>query len=446
VSLARKSGSRFRLWIFLPLVLAMGGMVGAIVHQNISLIAASESMATQRTKTLASLMVTEVANVAQFGSFRVERLASVFDDLVEGGSVEHIRLKSGTGSVLVESGEAAPSPPGMKADGRASIRDGDIFMARKVKVRESFAMSHGGALGGGSPGGPAGNPSGMIRGEVVLEMRCSGEWLEEMRSGILSRLAVTVVLLIAFGVSTFLMWRATRSGELAEHRSMLAEQRAQHLAGINLMASGLAHEIKNPIGAVRGFTELLSSRSGEGSEEHHHLLTMMESLDEVNERINRLLSFATPRPLNKTEQRLSNVVSDVLRLIGPDLTMKDVDLETEIDTDAPPLELDAARMKEVILNLLVNALEAIEVGGKIKVEVRYESAAGRHVLAVTDNGGGVPQDQLRHVFDPYFTTKAKGSGLGLAICKRNVENHGGSIWINSDIPKGTTAVVSLPSG
>lgn len=441
---AQRNRQASRLWIMLPLVLAMGGMVTAIVYQNLSLIAASKAMVIHRTSTLSSLIETEVANVAHFGPLRLERLSSVFDDLVDQGVVEYIQLVSSTGSVLVESGSPSPSPTDQAPGGPPIIRDGDIFLARTITVRESFSQAHGGAWGGAPPGGPSGNPSGVIRGDVVLRIRCSGAWLEEIRTEILARLSVTVILLLAFALSTFLLWRATRAREQAQHRSILAEQKARHLAGINLMASGLAHEIKNPIGAVRGFTELLASRSTEDSEEHRHLLTMMESLDEVNERINRLLSFAAPRPLNLAMHDLGALVSDVLRLIGPDLTIKKIELETEISSGSPAAPMDAARMKEVVLNLLVNALHAVEVGGRIRVEVGHDGSNDRHTLIVMDNGSGIPEEHLKKVFDPYFTTRAKGSGLGLAICKRNVENHGGSIRMHSELSRGTTAVVSIP--
>ena len=397
-----------------------------------------------RALSFSALVETEVANVAQFGTMRMERLERLFKDLVANGNVEYLGLHNEKGQPLVEAGHSKDARDlSTKAEGLHSLGD-DIQVFRRLSIRESFSASHGGTWAGASPGGPGGNPSGMITGNVALTLEFNGRWTTEARSDAIAHLLVTTLILVAFAFSAVLMLRATRRSEVAQRQKRLAEQRSQYLEGINLMASGLAHEIKNPIGAVTGFAELLAQKHSADTEDGRFSRTMLEALEGVNERVNRLLSFAKPKPTARTRLDMDNIVQKVVDLLEPDISENKVTVELSLNGSIPPASLDPEQFKEIVLNLMLNAVDAVGSGGKIRLETRYDKNDSVHVFTMTDNGPGIAAQDVEKVFRPYFTTKASGSGLGLAICKRNAENHNGTIWIISDSNAGTSVIVTIP--
>ncbi len=425
-------------------LVALAGAVAAVAYQDLTSISTARKMENRRALSFSALVETEVANVAQFGTMRMERLERLFKDLVANSDVEYLGLHNEAGQLLVEAGR--PKDTGnlfSKAEGLHSLGD-DIQIFRRLSIRESFSASHGGTWAGASPGGPGGNPSGLIAGNVALTLEFSGRWTTEARSDAIVHLLVTTLILVAFAFSAVLMLRATRRSEVAERQKRLTQQRNQYLEGINLMASGLAHEIKNPIGAVTGFAELLAQKHPSDTEDGRFLRTMLEALEGVNEKVNRLLSFARPKPTARTRLDMDNIVQKVVDLLEPDISENEVTVEISLNGAIPLASLDSEQFKEVVLNLMLNALDAVGRGGKIRLETRYDDNDSVHVLTMTDNGQGIAAGDLEKVFRPYFTTKASGSGLGLAICKRNVENHNGTIWIISDSNAGTSVIVTIP--
>jgi len=171
---------------------------------------------------------------------------------------------------------------------------------------------------------------------------------------------------------------------------------------------------------------------------------MLEALEGVNERVNRLLSFAKPKPTARTRLDMDNIVQKVVDLLEPDISENKVTVELSLNGSIPPASLDPEQFKEIVLNLMLNAVDAVGSGGKIRLETRYDKNDSVHVFTMTDNGPGIAAQDVEKVFRPYFTTKASGSGLGLAICKRNAENHNGTIWIISDSNAGTSVIVTIP--
>jgi two-component system sensor histidine kinase HydH len=210
------------------------------------------------------------------------------------------------------------------------------------------------------------------------------------------------------------------------------------------MASGLAHEIRNPIGAVHGFAQLLAERFPDDSPEGRYAGVMLKALEEVLERVTRLLSFARVQKPDRKAEDLDGLVSNVVRLISPDFEQKGVTLRADLRASRPEAMVDAAKVKEVVLNLVLNALDSLEPGGQVLVTTLYYSKEGAHIVSVSDSGEGIPPEVVEKVFRPYFTTKSKGSGLGLAICRRIVEDHGGTIILESEPGSGTTVTVSFP--
>jgi signal transduction histidine kinase len=424
-------------------LLALAGLAGVAIHRDLAAVEDARQLSRQRAEVIGALVEAEIANLGQFGGFRRERLESVLGGLVGKGAVVHAGLLDPAGRVLVSRGDP---PPGIELAGESGLEDqgDDVVLWRRVLIRERFDEAHGAAFAGTSPGGPGGTPGGTIAGPVLMVLRFPGDWVAGVRRDSRIRLAITLGLLAAVAVSALLLLALYRRSEAAERRRHLAEERARGLEGIELVAAGLAHEIKNPVGAVRGFAELLAERAEEGSSESRYARVMLESLDEVNERVNRLLWFARPRPTERREAVLDDLAADVLRLMGPDLERKQVRLEAALGAGRETAQVDPRQIKELLLNLVVNSLEAVRDGGTIRVATARVGSPASLEIAVEDDGHGIPAELLGRVCRPYFTTKARGSGLGLAICRRIVENHGGTMDIGSEPGTGTRVTVRLP--
>ena len=234
---------------------------------------------------------------------------------------------------------------------------------------------------------------------------------------------------------------AVVTGVLADRqrRAESAMRRAERLKTLGEMAAGVAHEVKNPLTAIRSSAELLKSRvSGRDAELAG---IVVSEVDRLNRVVNDLLLYARPAPLRRERTALSLVLDSCTELLAPVAAQKRVALEKSYPDTEPQVNADPDQMRQVFLNLMLNAIEASPEGGAVRVSV----AAGREVtVAVSDSGPGMPRDQLARAGEPFFTTKSGGTGLGLAIARRIVAEHQGRLAIESSPGKGTTVSVILP--
>jgi two-component system sensor histidine kinase HydH len=228
--------------------------------------------------------------------------------------------------------------------------------------------------------------------------------------------------------------------EMAKLREDLS--RSRRLAALGELAAGVAHEIRNPLSAIRGLVLYLAKKFSPGSSEAEYAGVVVSEVDRMGRVIGGLLDFARPKAPEFVRVNLADVVRHALTLIEDEARAAGIALERRIDPDLPPAQVDRDQVTQVLLNLLVNALEAMPDGGRLEVGVQRE--ADRAVIRVSDTGPGISPEDRARLFDPFFTTKKKGSGLGLAIAQRIVENHGGTIRVDSEIGRGTTFLVSLP--
>ena len=158
--------------------------------------------------------------------------------------------------------------------------------------------------------------------------------------------------------------------------------------------------------------------------------------------IEQFLEFARPRPPHSQRERLDEIMEETLLLIGPEARTRKVVIEKEWDKDLPRVWVDGAQIKQVFLNLLLNALQAMPAGGK--VTVRIHISGGRLLTTISDEGEGIRPEVRANLFEPFFTTKRGGTGLGLSISQRIIEGHNGRLQLFSQPGAGTTVVVSLP--
>lgn len=270
--------------------------------------------------------------------------------------------------------------------------------------------------------------------------------------GLFVGLAVSAV--IALPVGWILLRRSARRERLAERRAVESER----LAEIGAMTGGLAHEIKNPLSTIGLNAQLVSEAVADlpiGEQERDRLTrridTLRREVDRLREILEDFLRFAGTVQLDPQPTDLNNVISELADFYLPQAQRQGVELRTELSREPVPAEVDASHFKQAVLNLMINAGQAMAEtdDGNIRrltLKTRAARKAGEPVaeVRVCDTGPGVPQEQLDRIFTPYYTTRRGGVGLGLAITKRLIEEHGGRVHVRSEPGEGAEFVITLP--
>ncbi len=222
-------------------------------------------------------------------------------------------------------------------------------------------------------------------------------------------------------------------------------RRTEHLASLGRLAAGVAHEIRNPLSSIRGFAQYFLNRLKGRQEEESYAAVMVKEVDRLNRVITELLDFARPKEPQRQRIAVQEILDHSLALLEAELTRRQVRVEKDLPAAIPPAWADRDQLSQAFLNLLLNSLESIEGGGRIRISVR--EAAGRSALEIVlaDTGRGIPPEDRERIFEPFFSTKRKGTGLGLAIVHQIIENHGGAIAVDSREGKGTAFRITLPT-
>ncbi len=220
---------------------------------------------------------------------------------------------------------------------------------------------------------------------------------------------------------------------------------SQRLASLGSLAAGVAHEIRNPLSSIKGFATYFKERYRDNPDDSQTADIMVQEVDRLNRVIGQLLDYARPMTMNRRETAIQTVIQHALRMIESQAREKGVVIQTELQADVAALLIDPDRIKQVFLNLYLNAIGAMEGGGILSVALL--SMTDRRIrIEVRDTGVGIDPKDLDRIFDPYFTTKSSGTGLGLAIVQKIIEAHRGEIQVASTPGLGTTVSVILPEG
>ena len=232
--------------------------------------------------------------------------------------------------------------------------------------------------------------------------------------------------------------------------------RGEKLASVGLLASGIAHELNNPLTGVLTFSILLREKMADGSQDAEDMDLVIRETRRCASIIRRLLDFAREKPPEKKFADLNQIIEDTVRLVERPANLRDIAITLELDRALPQVWVDPDQIKQVVMNLLVNAQHAIDEEGSITVRTRRlpqprtlqpgAIAVPMVEFSVTDTGCGIPEENFRRIFDPFFTTKkiGTGTGLGLSVSHGIVEAHGGTIEVESEVGKGSTFRVRLP--
>lgn len=218
----------------------------------------------------------------------------------------------------------------------------------------------------------------------------------------------------------------------------------RRLAAIGKLAAGVAHEIRNPLSSIKGFATYFGKRFEKNEDDRETALIMVKEVDRINRSITQLLEFAKPLAVEKKEVDLRQMIDHSLKLVHHDLEQKGIKTEVNLDTQKILIYTDGDRMNQVLLNLYINAVAALETGGTLAVSVKDADRKDRVEIRVKDNGTGIDEAFLDQIFDPYVTSRPTGTGLGLSIVHRIIENLGGSIRVESKKGRGTCFIINLP--
>jgi len=232
------------------------------------------------------------------------------------------------------------------------------------------------------------------------------------------------------------------------HRIVLEEQirRSDRLKTIGQIAAGTAHEIRNPLTAIKGFMQLLnkSLRDRDMEKEQEYVGIVLSELDRVNDLVSEFLLLSRPKELRQASMKVGGVLQEILPMIRNEALLHNVTVIYLPRPELPPILADKELLKQVFLNLGKNAIEAMDGGGTLRIrECGISKETNRITVEFKDTGPGIPPDALDKVFDPFFTTKPQGTGLGLSVCQRIVDDLGGSIEVASD-GDGALFIVALP--
>jgi len=214
------------------------------------------------------------------------------------------------------------------------------------------------------------------------------------------------------------------------------------LERLNLMgeiAAGIAHEIRNPMTVIRGYLQMMQFKE-EFASHKKRFDTMMDEIDRANAIITEFLSLAKYAPPNLKIQSINSILTDLLPLIQADAAEHGIVISLSL-SDTPEINLDSKQIRQVVLNLVRNGIEAMSRYGELTIKTRLKG--NRVVLSIKDRGNGIPPEALEKLGKPFFTTKENGTGLGLPVCYRIVESHNARIEIKTG-KRGTTFMVSFP--
>jgi len=255
-------------------------------------------------------------------------------------------------------------------------------------------------------------------------------------------------------------WVATLNEKVKERTQelQLAEAevaRGEKLASIGQLAAGIAHELNNPLTGVLTFTSLMRKKMPEGSEDAEDLDLVIRETKRCASIIRRLLDFAREKTPEKALVNLNQLIAETVQFVERSAALQHIEIAVDLDPDLPSLFVDADLIKQVLMNILVNAQQAIEENGRITVRSRLHvnwklpgssEAMPAVEIAINDTGCGIPEANLQRIFDPFFTSKevGKGTGLGLSVSYGIVRAHGGEIEVESTVGEGSTFRIYLP--
>jgi two-component system sensor histidine kinase HydH len=233
--------------------------------------------------------------------------------------------------------------------------------------------------------------------------------------------------------------------DLTEVRSLQREiETGRRLASLGRLAAGIAHEIRNPLSSIKGFATYFKEKYRDMPEDRGTAEIMVQEVERLNRVISQLLEFARPTNIHRKPSSAQAVIQHSVHMIRRQAVEKDIRVVTHLPENIPEVPMDPDKVNQVLLNLYLNSLEAMESGGTLSVDLRTSADRPGIEISVGDTGIGIRKEDLAQIFEPYFTTRQSGTGLGLAIVHNIMEAHRGDVRVESEPGKGTTVTLYFP--
>ncbi|KRF30437.1 PAS domain S-box protein [Paenibacillus sp. Soil787] len=217
-------------------------------------------------------------------------------------------------------------------------------------------------------------------------------------------------------------------------------RKTEKLAVVGQLAAGIAHEIRNPLTALKGFLSLMKPQANDKN--IRYLEVMLSEIEQMEWIANQFLTVSKPQTVKLERNNLETVIRQVSSFLFPLATMHNVQILIDSDSGEPLIECEENQLKQVFINIVKNAIEAMPQGGQIEIVIKLNTESVS--VRVIDQGCGIPQDRLPHLGEPFYSLKEKGTGLGLMICHKIIKEHHGTIQITSEMGRGTTVEIILP--
>lgn len=431
-------------------LLAAGLVLGLVIRTRSAL---QQVRTNQRDKArmLTAAVTNAVRGVLRHGPDREERVRAVLDEMTREAHVITIAIYEERGASVLVSGKPLKRSLVKGSIEAVSItaRGHELVVLAPFEVVRGRIGRAGRGRGWGSHrrGNGAGRrgtrgrdtlPAGRYSVAVVLDTSSAAE----IRGHIVVEAVVlgTLLLLLA-GVLMLLLRSSSRRAGL-EKRVAMERQKRETLESLRLLSAGLAHEIKNPLGAIRGFAQLHLERASDRDTREQAAL-MLDELDRVVERLEEFLGFARKTDPQLEPVELGALARDVVMLLEPDASVAGIELVSKASDGAIVIQADPSQLKELLVNLVLNAIQACDQGDSVGVIV--SRTHGEVTLTVEDTGRGIAPENLARVFEPYFSTRERGSGLGLPLSRRIADSHGASLGIVSEPGRGTRVTLRFDS-
>jgi two-component system sensor kinase FixL len=222
---------------------------------------------------------------------------------------------------------------------------------------------------------------------------------------------------------------------------------------ISTLTAALAHEINQPLAAMRSYAQAALRFMDKDHPEYDNVRKALQGIVADNKRaadvVNRLRNLVKKGPSHRERIEINSIINDVIGLINSELVLRNASISLSLDSDVPVIQGDSIQLQQVLINLLTNALDAMDDqpldARTIAISTRLENSE-EIIVSISDCGGGIPPDTIEAIFSPFHTTKRSGMGLGLSICKSIIEAHGGKIFAENNLDGGATFFLILPSG
>ena len=235
--------------------------------------------------------------------------------------------------------------------------------------------------------------------------------------------------------------------DLREIKELEAKiHRNEKLAAIGRLAASVAHEIRNPLSSIKGLAQYLEKKMAPQKEDQLYASVIVREVDRLNRVVEDLLHYARPRPPVLKPCSLAELLNHALKLIESDAKNKGVtiDVQQEELSSVPLLLVDRDQITQALLNVFINALDAMEANGKLSIQTLLTKEEREIELNISDTGCGIAPEDMTKIFDPFYSNKKTGTGVGLPLAHQIIEAHGGSIRVRSRIGEGTTVIIALP--